>query len=250
MPDLNVYEFTSYALIATGIMVVISLIFVTAPYGRYERKGWGPEMNERLGWMIMEAVSPLSFLIFFYIGGGTGPVAYTLLALFVGHYIYRSFIYPLRMRGAGTKPVATVVMAFVFNIANGGVNGWGVATAGHLTEAWLASPFFWFGIALFVAGVFINHSSDHILRNLRAPGEKGYKIPHGGLFRFVSCPNYLGEIIQWTGFACAACTLGGLSFAIFTASNIGPRAFSHHNWYRQTFPDYPTGRKALIPFLA
>lgn len=250
MPDLSLYQWTSIALIATGIMVAISLIFVTAPYGRYDRKGWGPEMDERFAWMIMEAISPLFFVIAFFAGGGGGPVGFTLLAMFVGHYIYRSFIYPFRMRGHGTKPVATMVMASLFNVANGSVNGWGVATAGHLTESWLTNPLFAFGIVLFAAGVFINHQSDHILRNLRAPGETGYKIPYGGLFRFVSSPNYLGEIIQWLGFAVAACTLGALSFAIFTASNIGPRAFSHHAWYRKTFADYPGNRKALIPFIA
>ncbi len=28
---------------------------------------------------------------------------------------------------------------------------------------------------------------------LREPGENGYKIPHGGGYRFISCPNYLGD---------------------------------------------------------
>lgn len=250
MPELSLYHWVSFGLIATGVLVAISLIFMRAPYGRYERQGWGPEMDERFGWMIMEAVSPLSFLTAFFLAGGSGPVAYILLAMFCGHYVYRSFIYPFRMRGHGSKPVATVLMAVLFNTANGSVNGWGVATAAHLTEAWLASPLFWIGIALFGFGMFTNLQSDHILRNLRGPGETGYKIPHGGLFRFVTSPNYLGEIIEWTGFAIAASTLGGLSFAIFTASNIGPRAFSHHAWYREKFPDYPANRKALIPFIA
>ena len=32
---------------------------------------------------------------------------------------------------------------------------------------------------MFVAGMIINIHSDHILRNLRKPGETGYKIPRG-----------------------------------------------------------------------
>ncbi|MEO1028034.1 MAG: 3-oxo-5-alpha-steroid 4-dehydrogenase [Pseudomonadota bacterium] len=250
MPEFSLYQWTSFSLIAIGVLVAISLIFVTAPYGRYDRKGWGPEMDERFGWMLMEAISPLFFLIAFFWAGGGGPVGYWLLLLFCGHYVYRSFIYPFRMRGHGTKPVATVLMAAAFNVANGSVNGWGVAMAGHLDESWVSSPWLWIGTALFALGVFVNHQSDGILRTLRGPGETGYKIPHGGMFRFVSSPNYLGEIVQWIGFAIAACTLGALSFAIFTASNIGPRAFSHHAWYRRTFSDYPQNRKALIPFIA
>lgn len=35
------------------------------------------------------------------------------------------------------------------------------------------------GILLFASGMCINIHSDSILRNLRKPGEKGYKIPKG-----------------------------------------------------------------------
>jgi 3-oxo-5-alpha-steroid 4-dehydrogenase 1 len=61
-------------------------------------------------------------------------------------------------------------------------------------------PFFFFPRA----GMWINIQSDGILRNLRKPGETGYKIPRGGLFRYVSGANFLGEIVEWSGFAIAA----------------------------------------------
>ena len=35
------------------------------------------------------------------------------------------------------------------------------------------------GILIFLSGMIINIYSDHILRNLRKDGEKGYKIPYG-----------------------------------------------------------------------
>ena len=62
-------------------------------------------------------------------------------------------------------------------------------------------------------------------------------------------PNYFGEIIEWAGFALATWSLPGLAFAIYTAANVGPRALSHHRWYREKFGDYPPKRKALIPFV-
>ena len=34
-------------------------------------------------------------------------------------------------------------------------------------------------MVLFVFGMVVNIHSDHILRNLRKPGETGYKIPQG-----------------------------------------------------------------------
>ena len=38
------------------------------------------------------------------------------------------------------------------------------------------------GISLFSIGMLMNLHSDHVLRNLRKPGETGYKIPKGLLF--------------------------------------------------------------------
>ena len=35
-----------------------------------------------------------------------------------------------------------------------------------------------------------SEKQDAVLRRLRQPGESGYQIPRGGLYRFISCPNY------------------------------------------------------------
>jgi protein-S-isoprenylcysteine O-methyltransferase Ste14 len=65
----------------------------------------------------------------------------------------------------------------------------------------------------------------------------------------VSSPNYLGEIVQWTGWAIATWSLGGLAFALYTAANLAPRALDNHRWYQDHFDDYPPRRRALIPYL-
>ena len=69
------------------------------------------------------------------------------------------------------------------------------------------------------------------------------------MFRYVSCPNHFGEIVEWAGFAVMCWNLPALSFAVWTAGNLIPRALSHHRWYRERFPDYPPERKAVIPFV-
>ena len=84
---------------------------------------------------------------------------------------------------------------------------------------------------------------------MRQPGAHDYAIPHGGGFEWVSAPNYLGELIEWSGWALATWSLAGLAFALFSAANLVPRALSNHRWYRQTFPAYPPQRKALLPFV-
>ena len=103
------------------------------------------------------------------------------------------------------------------------------------------------GLILFLAGYGVNRWADLTLRGLRRPGETGYKIPYGGLFRWVSCPNYLGEIVEWFGWALTTWSLPGLAFALWTVANLAPRARAHHAWYHDHFPDYPPERKALIP---
>ena len=95
----------------------------------------------------------------------------------------------------------------------------------------------------------MNRWADLNLRGLRRPGETGYNIPYGGLFVWVSCPNYLGEIIEWFGWALATWSLSGLAFAAWTLANLAPRARSHHAWYHANFPEYPAERKALFPLI-
>jgi steroid 5-alpha reductase family enzyme len=174
-----------------------------------------------------------------------------LFALWQAHYVQRTFVFPFLMRLEGKKdPVVTMGLAIVFNTFNASLNAFAISRARpELDAAWLLEPRFLCGVALFVAGFVVNRHSDAVLRSLRAPGEKGYKVPRGGLYRWVSCPNYLGEIIEWAGWALASWSLAGLAFALFTMANLVPRALSNHRWYREQFPDYPPERRALVPGL-
>jgi protein-S-isoprenylcysteine O-methyltransferase Ste14 len=232
--------------------VFIALFFVSAPYGRHVRAGWGPMLPNYLGWMIMEAPSAVLFGVFFLTG--SAPKTLTLwvfLAMWEAHYLHRAFIYPFQLRDGNKKmPVSVMVMAFGFNIVNAYVNGrWLFHLSGGYPNNWLAEPRFWVGAVLFVAGYAANRWADLRLRGLRKPGETGYRIPNGGLFRWVSCPNYLGEIVEWVGWAICTWSLPGLAFAVWTAANLAPRARANHAWYHRTFDDYPAERKALIPWI-
>ena len=79
------------------------------------------------------------------------------------------------------------------------------------------------------------------------PTPQEYKVPQGGFYRWVSSPNYFGEIVQWIGWAIATWSLAGLSFAVWTVANLAPRARANHRWYQENLPGYPPERKALIP---
>jgi protein-S-isoprenylcysteine O-methyltransferase Ste14 len=247
----SIHRLACWALIAAGVLTAASLRFVTAPYGRHERSGWGPRIPSRLGWILMEAPASLAFLGLFLAGDHrfeTAPLV--LLALWQLHYVHRAFLFPFRMRVTGkTMPASVALMAIFFNGWNAYINARWISHLGDYPTGWLVGPRFLVGAGLFLSGWAINLWADTVLLRLRKPGETGYKIPRGGLYELVACPNYLGEILEWTGWAVLTWSLPGLAFALYTAANVGPRAASHLAWYREKFPEYPRERKALIPFV-
>lgn len=236
---------------AAAIASFVALLFVPAPYGRHHRPGWGPAIPARIGWVVMESPSVWLFAWVYAQGRyASDTVPLVLLALWQLHYLQRTLVFPLRMRPGAPKPLVTVAMALGFNLANAWLNAAGVSgVEGPYAPGWAASPRFVLGVALFALGFGVNLHSDAILRRLRKPGETGYRVPQGGLFRWVTSPNYLGEIVEWCGFALAAGTWAAAAFALFTAANLVPRALTHHRWYRERFPDYPRERRAILPGL-
>lgn len=231
-------------------LVFLSLLFVTAPYGRHFRRGWGPALPNRTAWFLMELPALLVIAYFVLTSPqASKPAAWVPLLFWQLHYLYRTALFPLWMRPSQkTFPLVLALFAIAFNVLNGYNNS--TALVGN---AAYGGPFpkahFWFGAAIFLAGFAAHSHSDRIIRGLRRPGETGYGIPRGGLFRWVSSPHYLGEIIQWAGWAIMTWSLAGLAFALFTFCNLAPRAISNQAWYRGRFPDYPRDRKALIPGL-
>lgn len=226
------------------------LRFIVAPYGRHLRPGWGPTLGARLAWVLMEAPACLAFLGLYFLGPNRFElVPLVLLVLWQAHYVQRTFIYPFLMRPGNRMPLAVAAMGFAFNLLNAYINALWVSRYGEYTTAWLTDWRFLTGAVLFIAGFVLNRGADKTLRGLRSPGETGYKIPHGGAYRWVSCPNYLGEIVEWFGWALATWSPAGLAYAVYAAANLGPRAIANHRWYREQFPDYPEDRRALVPYL-
>jgi steroid 5-alpha reductase family enzyme len=77
-----------------------------------------------------------------------------------------------------------------------------------------------------------------------------YKIPQGGLFQYVSCANYLGELIEWWGVALITRAYPQIAFAIFSSSFLVFKAWHTHKWLQNHFgSSYPISRKALVPFI-
>lgn len=249
MTELDVFHGLLVGWFIVGVVVFGLLFFIAAPYGRHIRRGWGITIDNKLGWVLMEAPAPIVFAVFAFLGDSVNAVSLAFLVLWEAHYLHRAFIYPFGLRGPAKRmPLVIMSFGFIFNVMNGYLNGRYIFHfSGGYDSSWLVDPRFILGTALFIIGYIINRRADYVLRELRDPGEPGYKISHDRLYRWVSSPNYLGEIIIWTGWALATLSLPGLAFAFWTAANLVPRARAHHAWYHATFPDYPPERKALLP---
>jgi 3-oxo-5-alpha-steroid 4-dehydrogenase 1 len=248
------YLILKYIVLCIGLPVFVALFFVKAGYGRYLTKKWGPQMHEKLGWLIMESIPPILFFVFYIISDRTSNLTMIIfLLIWELHYIQRAFVYPFLMRGKKKIPITIIMMGLIFNGLNAYLQArylYKLANLNKYPSTWLINPAFIIGTSLFFIGYVINLKSDFTLRHLRSPGEpNGYKIPYGGLFRYISCPNYFGEILEWIGWAILTWSVTGVIFAVWTAANLIPRGRSHHSWYQMTFQDYPTNRKAIIPFI-
>jgi 3-oxo-5-alpha-steroid 4-dehydrogenase 1 len=247
----STYQVVLYSWIILAVIVFFVLLKIAAPYGRYSSLKWGPVISNRLGWILME----LPVLVVLYILIFPDIILFSfpyliIIGLFSLHYINRIFVFPFRIHTKGkTMPVVIVGSAVFFNLMNGFSFGYYFTHFADYANDWLTDPRFIIGVILFFTGLYINWRADNILIHLRKPGETNYKIPNGWLFNEISCANLFGELLEWFGFAILCWNLPALTFFIWTAANLIPRALSHHKWYKEKFSEYPSDRKAIIPYI-
>ena len=246
---LQIYEAILMPWVILGCITFLVLFKIPAPYGKFTKTNWGPMIPSQLGWFVMEIISPVMFAYFFLVGNtNKNWVMWVFFICWVGHYTNRSIIYPLRQKNPAKMPLSIALFAFLFNVVNGFVNGYFLGSIKSYPIDYLSNWNFILGVILFLIGMRINMQSDTILLSLRSKN-KGYQIPKGGFFKYISYPNYFGEILEWTAFALMTWSWAGLSFMIWTMANLVPRAIKGHQWYHQQFDDYPKDRKAIFPFV-
>ena len=263
----------SSAMTAAGAAAAAALLLGrTAPYGRHAASApaaarWGPPIPARLAWCTQEAPSLLAPFVFGAVRRAVeaAPVArwprwvafapptpppptlaLVLLVAFVLHYAWRALVYPFIIPGRHPTPAGVWAMALGFCFYNGALQGAGLAV---VPATPLTHPRVVIGLVLWASGWTLNLWADAVLRGLKKK-TPGYSLPPPvGPFALVACPNYLGEIIEWTGFALAAGSPPASAFAFFTAANLLPRALAHRAWYVERFPRFPRERRAVLPWL-
>ena len=97
---------------------------------------------------------------------------------------------------------------------------------------------------------FLNFMTHMTLRNLRPPGSRARRIPHGWGFGYVSCANYFWELCCWITFHLATQNYGGTMFLLISFLQMMDWATQKHDRYLRDFGSkYPADRKAFIPFI-
>ena len=199
------FDLLLIGMVALAAVVFAALYFVRAGYGLLRDGRWGPKIDNRIGWILMEAPVFLAMTALCLCSPRRNEAApLVFFALFQLHYLHRAFIYPMLFKSRSEMPLGIVAMGIVFNLLNACMQGgwiFYVAPEDYYTNEWLLSPQFLAGTAVFFAGMAINIHSDRIIRRLRKPGDTAHYLPRGGMFRYVTSANYFGEIVEWTGFA-------------------------------------------------
>lgn len=257
--DSVLYDTLLLAGLMVAILILIGSRYGAAQYGgRFGLRAGGLKISSKAGWMLMEIPALVLFPIFFFMGErATEAVPLFFLAIWTMHYLNRALITPLLMRTrseVGTFDISVVVAGWLVLALHSYLNARYISEYGeHYQIGWFADPRFWVGLIMYAGGFLLNVNSDAVLRNLRSKNptadEPRYKIPYGGGFQFVTCPQYLGEMIAFAGFAIMVWHLGAVFVLVVTVANLLPRALHTHSWFKKNFATYPEKRKALIPFI-
>ena len=235
--------------VLVAIVTFIYLFYVDAPYGRHIRSGWGKNISARAGWVVMESPCVILMMIYAYIMRDQLLLVHIIfLSVWLFHYIHRSFIYPFVIDMTNPKmPISIAASAFFFNIVNVNIQAIGIFYFAEYAQDWIRSLIFYFGLLIFFIGMYINIKSDYLIVALRREKGPGYHLPNTFMHKYISAPNYFGEIVEWIGWAVLTWSISGFVFALWTIANLFPRALAHHKWYQEKFDDYPKNRKAIIP---
>jgi very-long-chain enoyl-CoA reductase len=106
------------------------------------------------------------------------------------------------------------------------------------------------GIVLFIIGELGNLYTHLILRWLRPEGTKTRAIPKGLAFNMVTCPNYMFELLAWTGIFLVNRSWSTMLFNVVAGAQMAVWGKKKEGQYRKQFgAKYQKKRFAMIPGL-
>ena len=176
----------------------------------------------------------------------TSGRSHTIATMVAVHFLKRSLECLFVHKYSGSMPIASsAFISFFYTLL--------AFACTYFTEKIPSSEFedftgIW-GWRLFLIGILGNGYHHYLLASLRKPGEKGYKIPTGGIFGFVATPHYFFELIGWYGVSIASQHSMVLLFSFAMSVYLFDRAVAQSAWNKKKIPGYPKSRKNIIPFV-
>jgi hypothetical protein len=100
----EIFNLICWIWIGIGVITFFVLLKIRQPYGRHSNPNWGPMINNRLGWLIMELPALLVFVYFAQLTTNwLNLLLLTAFALWVWHYFNRAIVFPFRLNTKGKK---------------------------------------------------------------------------------------------------------------------------------------------------
>ena len=166
------------------------------------------------------------------------------LSIYVARVLFTDFKF--MKRGISWKEAATIIpwIFFLFVL---------IAVAGGRNQSPLAF-FAWLGVFLFLLGSWLNSAAEYQRDAWKQHPENRGKLYTLGLFRHVRHPNYLGDLLSFSGLSLIAGAwitwiIPLLMLAGFVVANI-PALDAHlRKRYGAAFDEYSKRTWKLIPFL-
>jgi len=163
-------------------------------------------LDPRFGWWLMELPATLFFVYGFRTGykkeqenkKDLNLISKILGLIWLRHYANRGWYFPLTIRvadgGKNSFSLFNAAIGAMFLSMHGYLNGRMFTDVGSYTDRWLRDPRFIIGMIVYEMGFWTTLHSESILRNLRPRGQtvsdlNRYKIPYGGLFKYVTNPQ-------------------------------------------------------------
>jgi len=131
-----------------------------------------------------------------------------------------------------------------------------VAAANSVSTSEMSVSFFsvswqaWAGTLVFLAAWHQQLQAHKIFAQLKLKNSNKHSIPEGGLFKYVSCPHYLCEIIIYTSLLLVLGTQHQTAVLVWfwVLTNQLIAGTMSHKWYKEKFrEEYPPARKAVLP---
>ena len=140
-----------FILFIIGLVVFVALYFVDAGYGKMRTEKWGPAINNKVGWCLMEM--PVFFVMLYL--WGISNVKFELpylifFLIFQFHYFQRSFIFPFLLKGNSKMPIIIMAFSVIWNLVNGYIQGYWLF---HLAPQFAPYTVSWFSDWRFILGV-------------------------------------------------------------------------------------------------